>query len=150
MFPADGRREQLIKKKLKASLTIEMSLLVPIVLFIFMEIVLSVFYCHDKNILNGAAYEAAVLGSSKERTKTGMSEEELEDFVRDRIRGKCILLTYCQVETSIQEKEVQIRIRARKSGYTVFIEKRAAVTEPEKKVRDRRRLDIKNGEKNND
>ena len=136
--------------RLKASFTIEMSFLIPLILFVFMEIVLCVFYFHDKNILNSAAYEAVVLGSSKVRTKDGISEEELEAFLRDRIKGKCILFSFCQIDASIQKEEIQVQIRARKNGYTASIEKRAAVTEPEKKIRDRRRLDIKNGEKNND
>jgi len=138
------------KKKLKASLTIEMSFLVPVILFIFLEIVLTVFYYHDKNILNAAAYEAAAVGSSKVRTREGITEDELESFLRDRIEGKCIFYGFCQTDVSIQEEEVQIEIYARKNGYEVSVQKKAAVTEPEKKIRDIRRLDSKNGEKNND
>ena len=138
------------KHGLNASFTIEMSFLIPIILFIFMEIVLCVFYFHDKNILNSAAYEAAVVGSSKQRMKEGISEEELNTFLKERIKGKCILFSSCQMSVSIQEEEVIVQVRARKNGYTVSIEKRAKVTEPEKRIRDRRRLDIKNGEKNND
>lgn len=139
-----------MRKELKAVFTIEMSFLIPIVLFLFMQIILTMFYYHDKNILNGAAYEAAVVGGYRVRTKDGISEEELESFLRDRIKGKCILLTSCQTQVSIQEEEVLISVQAGKNGYGVSVEKRAAVTEPEKKIRDRRRLDSKNGEKNND
>ena len=138
------------KHGLNASFTIEMSFLIPIILFVFMEIVLCVFYFHDKNVLNSAAYEAAVVGSSKLRTKDGISEEELNTFLKERIRGKCVLFSSCQISTSMQEEEVLVEIHARKKGYTVSIEKKAKVTDPEKRIRDRRRLDIKNGEKNND
>lgn len=138
------------KHGLNASFTIEMSFLIPIILFVFMEIVLCVFYFHDKNVLNSVAYEAAVVGSSKLRTKDGISEEELNTFLKDRIRGKCVLFSSCQISTSMQEEEVLVEIHARKKGYTVSIEKKAKVTDPEKRIRDRRRLDIKNGEKNND
>lgn len=138
------------KDELKASLTIEMSFLVPVILFIFMEIVLAVFYYHDKNILNGAAYEAVVVGSSKIRIEDKINEDELESFLRDRIKGKCIFFISCQTDVSIQEEEVQVNIYARKNGYALSVQKKAAVTEPEKKIRDRRRLDSKNGEKNND
>ena len=138
------------KHGLNASFTIEMSFLIPIILFVFMEIVLCVFYFHDKNVLNSAAYEAAVVGSSKLRTKDGISEEELNKFLKERIRGKCVLFSSCQISTSMQEEEVLVEIHARKKGYTVSIEKKAKVTDPEKRIRDRRRLDIKNGEKNND
>ena len=138
------------KHGLNASFTIEMSFLIPLILFVFMEIVLCMFYFHDKNVLNSAAYEAAVVGSSKSRTKEGISEEELNAFLKERIRGKCILFSSCQMSTSIQEEEVLVEIHARKSGYTIAIEKKAKLTEPEERIRDRRRLDIKNGETNND
>ena len=108
------------------------------------------FYFHDKNILNSAAYEAAVVGSSKQRMKEGISEEELNTFLKERIKGKCILFSSCQMSVSIQDEEVIVQVRARKNGYSVAIERKAKVTEPEKRIRDRRRLDIKNGEKNND
>lgn len=138
------------KKECKASLTIEMSFLVPVILFLFMGIVMIVFYYHDKNILNGAAYETVVLGSSKVRTREGISEEELESYLRERIAGKCIFLTFYSTDVSIQEEEIQVDIEARKNGYGISVQKKAAVTEPEKKIRDIRRLDSKNGEKNND
>ena len=138
------------KHRLKASFTIEMSLLIPLILFIFMEIVLVIFYYHDKNIMNGASYETAVVGSMKLREKEEITEEELEDFCRDRMRGKCIFLTNYQIFAGIDEKEVQVEIAARKKGFKLSVVKRAAVTEPEKRIRNIRRLDIKNGEKNND
>lgn len=137
-------------RKLKASMTVEMSLLVPLILFIFMGLIMTVFYFHDKNIMNGAAYETVVVGSTKMREKNKITESELVEFCKERMDGKCIFLTSQEVSASIEEEEILVEISARKKGFGVSVEKSAAITEPEKKIRDIRRLNTKNGTKNND
>lgn len=144
------KEKRLTKKALDGSFTIEMSIIMPVVLFIFMGIILSVFYYHDKNILNGAAYETVVVGSSKMREKEKITEAELESFCRDRIKRKCIFLTSAQINVRIQEEEILLELTAVKRGFGVSVVKRAALTEPENRIRDIRRLDSKNGEKNYD
>ena len=139
-----------MKKKLKGSLTIEMSILIPVILLIFMGFVLTVFYYYDKDIMHGAAYETAVLGSVKLREEAEFTESELEAFCRERLEGKNIMMTSVVVNADIQEEEIIVGITSKKKGFSLSVEKRAAVTEPEKKIRDIRRLDVKNGEKNND
>lgn len=145
MFSANGRKDKLRNRDLKGSMTIEMSLLIPVVLFIFMEIVLTVFYYHDKNILNGAAYEAAVWGSAKMREKEEIEEAEIESFCEERLKKKCIFLTSYKVSASIQKEEIQVEIMAWKRRAKVSVLKKASITEPEKKIRDVRRLDISDG-----
>ena len=66
------------KHALNGSFTVEMSLLMPIILFLVMGCVLACFYYHDKNIIAGAAYETAVVGSTKAREKDGIQEAELK------------------------------------------------------------------------
>ena len=129
-------------KGLKGSLTVEMSVIVPVLLVIFMGIILVVFYYHDKNILNGAAYETAVVGSSKMREKEGITEEELVEFCEERLLGKCIFLTSADIEVCIVEDEVLVNLSARKNGIKVSVTKKSVFTQPEKKIRDIRRLDI--------
>ena len=129
-------------KGLKGSLTVEMSVIVPVLLVIFMGIILVVFYYHDKNILNGAAYETAVVGSSKMREKEEITEEELIEFCEERLQGKCIFLTYADIEVCISEDEVLVNLSARKNGIKVSVTKKSVFTQPEKKIRDIRRLDI--------
>lgn len=138
------------KKQLKAYLTIEMSFLIPMILLLFVACVMLIFYFHDKDILNGAAYEAAVTGSLKIREEEEFTEEDLIVFCRKRIKGKCFFLTSYDVDASILEDEVLVEVFARKKGLTVSVSKKAAITEPEKKIRNIRRFDIKDGEKNND
>ena len=62
---------------LKGSLTVEMSFLMPMILFLIMGCILAAFYYHDKLILTGAAYETAVAGSTKAREKDGVKAGQL-------------------------------------------------------------------------
>ncbi len=126
---------------LKGSLTVEMSLLMPIILLLFMGCVLAAFYFHDKNVLAGAAYETAVVGSTKMREKDGVTEEELRDLCRDRIRKKCIFLSVSQVLVDISDEEIQVTVNAHKGKFSLCAMKKAAVTSPEKKIRDADRLE---------
>lgn len=70
------------KHALNGSFTVEMSLLMPMILFLVMGCVLACFYYHDKNIIAGAAYETAVVGSTKAREKDGIQEAELKALFR--------------------------------------------------------------------
>jgi len=133
------------KDKLKAVMTVEMSFLIPIIVFLFMGIVLSMFYYHDKNVINGAAYETAVTGSIKMREKEGISEAELKVFCKDRIDGKCFFLVSHYVDVSIDTEEVIVEILARKGMFRLSVLKKAAITIPEKRIRNIRRFDITDG-----
>ena len=53
-------------------MTVEMSFLMPMILFLIMGCILAVFYYHDKNILGAAAYETAVVGRTKARENDGV------------------------------------------------------------------------------
>ena len=133
------------KDKLKAVMTVEMSFLIPIIVFLFMGIVLSMFYYHDKNVINGAAYETAVTGSIKMREKEGVSEAELKEFCKDRIDGKCFFLVSYYIDVSIDKEEVVVGISAWKGRFRLSVLKKAAITTPEKRIRNIRRLDITDG-----
>ena len=54
---------------MKGSYVIEMSYIMPIFLGLFMLIIHTAFYYHDKAVLNGAAGETAVLGSQAARER---------------------------------------------------------------------------------
>lgn len=58
--------------------TVEMSFLMPIIMLLVMSSIYAFFYYHDKNIIAGAAYETAVVGSNKAERKTGVHRPELE------------------------------------------------------------------------
>lgn len=99
-----------------------------------------IFYYHDKNIIAGAAYETAVTGSTKVREKDGISESELNALFKERVGRKCILFSRIRVQSSVGKDEIKVQAAARRKKMAISVESRAAVTEPEKYIRDIRRI----------
>lgn len=131
--------------------TVEMSFLMPVILLLIMSSMYAFFYYHDKNIISGAAYETAVVGSNKAREQgnravgnasggKGVDVSELETLFQNRVHGKCILMTNIQGQINVSEDEICVQAQAVWKNMRLNIEKRAAVTEPEKKLRDIRKI----------
>lgn len=130
--------------------TVEMAFLMPIILLIIMSSIFGVFYFHDKNIISGAAYETAAVGSNKKREKDGVQSDELEVLFQQRISGKCILFSAVDVSVHVSDRVVEVTARGTGRGMKVSVLKRAAVTAPEKTIRDVRRIkELGNGAENN-
>ena len=55
------------KRTVSGVITVEMTYIVPMIFFIFVMIIYTVFYYHDKNILIGAAGETAVVAAQMTR-----------------------------------------------------------------------------------
>ena len=120
--------------------TVEMSFLTPIIMLLVMSSIYAFFYYHDKNIIAGAAYETAVVGSNKARDKSGTDAAELETLFQSRVNGKCILLSTIQGQVTVEGDEVCVRAQGTWRKMKVSVEKRAAITEPEKKLRDIKKI----------
>lgn len=112
---------------------------------------MATFYYHDKNIISGAAYETVVVGSTKIRETPPVTGEQLEGFFRERVGNKCILFPGIHASVLIDSKEICLAACAKKGSFEINIEKRAAITQPEKTIRDKKRIkEIIDGAKNND
>lgn len=136
-------------KELKGSMTVEMSLLMPIILFLILSCILTVFYFHDKNILMAAAYETTVVGSTKMREPEGVSEGELVSLFTDRTEGKCILFARSNVSVTVTEEQILVEASAEKGRFKVSVRKKSSVTEPEKYIRNNRKIkEVINGAAN--
>ena len=120
----------------KGSTVVEMAYIMPVVLLCWMLIVIALFYYHDKSIIAGAAYESAVMGSELWAEETEYRSAKIEDYFRERLQGK--LLFYKNVEVGILVDTDKVRVKAEASKYLMLlkVEEQAAITEPEKVVRD--------------
>ena len=140
---------------LTGSLTVEMSLLMPLILLLLMSSILAVFYFHDKNILAGAAYETAAVAGNED---PGEGEDRCGgtgSAFSERIQGKCILFPTPDAQVEIKRQEITVRASVQRGRFGLSVEKKIPVTEPEKEIRDRKRLidtgeAIINGTKDND
>ena len=111
-------KDSMRKKYVKGSAVIEMSYIMPLFLLLFLFITYTVFYYHDKLVLNGAAAETAVLGAQLER-----------------IKGKLIYMTDVEISVQRDEDEITVSAAARKSVMKLDICQKAAIAEPEEKIR---------------
>ena len=98
------------------------------------------FYYHDKNIIAGAAYETAVVGSTKAREKDGIQEAELKALFQERVGKKCILFPGAVAVCSVSKEEIRVSAVVKRRKMSLAVESRAAVTEPERYIRDIRRI----------
>ena len=126
-----------IKKyqEVQGVITVEMAYLMPIIFIVFVLIVYTSFYYHDKQILIGAATETATVGAQQKRWPG--ESVDAEQFCRERIGEKLILFA-----------ETEVDIYARKKKMKLHIRQRAPVVNPEKKIRRKAILEkaIKNSE----
>ena len=124
------------RRTCKASTVVEMAYLMPVVLLCWMLVVFALFFYHDKSVIAGAAYESAVMGTELWAEETGYRSSKIEDYFRERINGK--LLFYRNVEVRIMVDQAEIRVEAEAVKYLMMlhVEEQAAVTQPEKVVRD--------------
>lgn len=134
-------RKECNKKNFRGVITVEMSYLIPIVLLIFLLVMYTVFYYHDKNILIGAASETAAVGAQIERRPDKKGQVGLEEFYQERIGGKLIFFSRVHVSVNISKKWVEIEAYASRKKMRIHILQRAAITEPEKAIRRKRMLD---------
>lgn len=128
------KKKERFKKDMKASTVIEMSYIMPVFLFLFLLIMYTVFYYHDKAVLNGAAAETAVLGAQAERRKE-TKEYDLEKIFHERTEGKLIFLMGANVTVQKDEKEITVSVSAQKNLMRLSICQKAAIVNPEEKIR---------------
>lgn len=122
-------------KEVKGVITVEMSYILPMILSVFMVILYTVFYFHDKNILIGAAAETAVVGAQLERKPDEDGQTDLNGFCRQRIEGKLILFGTVSVEAEASDQWVTVSAEADYRGMSVSVRQQAPVLKPEKKIR---------------
>ena len=66
-----------MRKRVKGSLTVEAAIIIPLAIFVVGVLMYSLFYYHDKIVLNAAASETAIYGSYVKEPR----EEELKEHM---------------------------------------------------------------------
>lgn len=129
------------KHKWKAVLTVELSYLCIILFSIFVLVIHTVFYYHDKNILQGAANETAVLWAQLERRQDKYTDKSAETFCQERIQGKLILFSGGSVNVEQTEEAVTVIVTAEKGFMKVTVQGTATIMKPEDKIRKKKMLE---------
>ena len=78
-------------------------------------------------------FVSAILSSPRE--KDGIKDGELETLFYQRTKGKCIMFVDMYVSVKMEKEEIEVIARASRKYMKVSIMKRAAITEPERRIR---------------
>lgn len=134
-FSSDRLSGDIYMVKLKGSTVVEMAYLMPVVLLCWMAVIFALFYYHDKNIIGGAAYETAIVGSEEWRWKKEIEDGKMEQYFQKRIENKLIFFDTVSVETVVVKDEFEVTAGAQKRKCSVSVKRSAALTVPEEKIR---------------
>lgn len=134
-FSSDRLSGDIYMVKLKGSTVIEMAYLMPVVLLCWMAVIFALFYYHDKNIIGGAAYETAIVGSEEWRWKKEIEDGKMEQYFQKRIENKLIFFDTVSVKTAVVKDEFEVTAGAQKRKMRVSVKRSAALTVPEEKIR---------------
>lgn len=128
-FRQPGQYRRCRRIRVKGSAVIEMAYIIPLFLGVFVLLVQTVFYYHDKAVLNGAAAETAILGAQAARRPE--TEYDLEAFFRGRTQDRLIFLTDPDVTVREGEDEIQVSVSARKTFMKLEVCQKAFIVQPE-------------------
>ena len=122
------------RKWVNGSAVVEMAYLIQAFFLLFVLVIHTVFYYHDKVILSGAACETAAVTAQEARRK-GDRRFDAEAFFRERIGDKLILLTVSDVSITDGESVVSVEASAYKSVMKLAIQQKAVKPKPEEVIR---------------
>ena len=145
----EKNKEKLLSYEMQGVITVEMSYILPMILFVFVLVIHTVFYFHDKNIMIGAAAETAVTGAQMERRPDMQGQTDLSEFYQQRIAGKLILFPEAPAEVEITDQQVTVSTSVSKGRMALEIKQQVPVLNPEEKIRKKRLLESVGGEKEN-
>lgn len=138
----NSRRKYLFSKRhffqnlqtVRGSSIVEMSYIMPLILLLFMLVIFTVFYYHDKIILNATAAETAILGTQTARRR-GTNQYNLEGFFQERIDHKLICMTHPSLSITQTDKKITIDVTAQKGRMKLHVVQQALIVKPEDYMR---------------
>lgn len=131
-----------MRRRLKASFTVEAAFVIPLILFLFVILMYLFFYYHDKTVLIAGVQEAAVYGCGRSMPK----EQEIEAFLLNQIDNRLLLFSKVEDEVQIKKDEIIVCCWSESKGMRIEANVAHSRTEPERFIRNIRKLE-KIGEK---
>lgn len=114
--------------------------MMPLIFLVFLIIVRTTFYYHDKSILDGMAYEAVTTAVQTARNPKA-KEADVETFCRERIRWKLIYFSMPEVSVNVTDDEAETTISATRGKMCIRVTRQVKIPHPEKKIRLKKKLE---------
>lgn len=118
-------------RKLRGSVTVEASFLVPFILLVLSVTITLLFYYHDKVTMKAVLHETIAVMSGEEE----LTEEMVESYFSEQIRGKLLLFPTGNLETRIEDGEIYVKCTSVRRGMELCMEGKMKRTRPETWVR---------------
>ena len=133
-----AKRNYIVNKSQKGTITVEMSYILPIAIFLIFLLIHTAFFYHDKAVLSGAAAET--VEQAAEYARLDRNDRSLEAFCKGRISNKLIFLDLQSVNVSVSGSKINVGIKAGKWKFSSTINIQGNVPYPEKKLRIKQKL----------
>lgn len=122
-------------------LTVELAYLMPILFSIFVLIIHTTFYYHDKNIMLGAAKETAVVWAQIKRSPGEENAVEPASIYQERIEGKLLLFSSASVSVSETQNQVEVIANAQNGIFSAEVCGRAVIVKSEEQIRKKKMIE---------
>lgn len=137
------KTEQKETGMIRASVTVEASLVVPFLCLLLAVLLQVIFYLHDVSIFASTAYEAAQKAADLE----GASQKEKQDYAKEQaqvlLQGKRLACSAYQVEAKATSKKVLVYINGNSGflrGVSIEVQKEVTCENPVEYLRNWKKL----------
>ncbi len=96
-----------MRKELEASYTVEAAFIFPLMFALLYSAVFLGFYLHDRAVMEQCAWEGAFYGAGQ---IIKPSEAQIDDYIRERIKGRLLVTGAGNIDVHLQTKEVTVEI----------------------------------------
>lgn len=125
----------MIKSRCKASTTIELAMMMPVVLLVITIVVQAGLYYHDKNLIYGKVHELGAIAIQQERSATGFDREVLVEHYKESLEGKLLLLGEVSCDVVKWGDHISISVAAEKGVMAVSINREIRIHYVEQDIR---------------
>lgn len=116
--------KKLLKRKTSAYFTVEAALLLPLITALLFMMTFLAFYSYDRCILEQAAYEAAVRGSTQYLESNEETYEVVKETATNLITDRLFAIKQISCTVSVSAKTVSVRYQCNFSmPFSTWIEK---------------------------
>ncbi len=128
------------KKRFKASTTIELAYMMPIVLLAFTSIIYLAFYFHDKSILYSTLMEGTIIQKQQLHVQEPIKEADLEKHIKYQLSNKLLFFKLSSLNIVVTSEQINIEAIIEKHNLKIKEKNQRLLKRPEDNIRNINRI----------
>ncbi len=134
------------KKQFKASTTIELACMMPVILLAFTSIIYLAFYFHDKSILYSVLMEGAIIQKQQLHAQDPIEEADLEKYIQNQLSNKLLFFELSSLDIVVTSNKINLEAIIEKHKLRVKEKNQMVLKKPEEGIRNINRIgDVASG-----